>query len=346
MLHNDTAKASAKSSSEPIIKAELVRGLLSGVLAHGLDVMPYLERAEIDPAVLSQAGHPGVTTAQYIDLFYAIRQGLGDESLGGFSRPYKLGSFALTARVGMTAPDLREALRRMASTVNLLQDDLRFSLVENGKEAGIEMRQCNPDWQWQPFILYTMVRVYWRLGAWLIGGSLRIRHFDFATPAPAEAPEYAAAFPAERRYDQDASGFWFDSAQLHAPVIHDEQAMRAFLSDSFGQIISPPRTHGPISHAARNVLLRAYPQWPDVHAVAEHLHVSRATLQRQLAAEGTTLQQVKDNLRRDLAISRLSTSDIGLADIAAELGFSDSGSFQRAFKQWSGKACGEYRQAR
>jgi AraC-like DNA-binding protein len=76
------------------------------------------------------------------------------------------------------------------------------------------------------------------------------------------------------------------------------------------------------------------------------MHMSRATLQRQLAAEGSNLQRIKDGLRRDLAIARLSTSDTGLAGIAAELGFSDSGAFQRAFKQWTGKACGEYRRAR
>jgi AraC-like DNA-binding protein len=126
------------------------------------------------------------------------------------------------------------------------------------------------------------------------------------------------------------------------PVTHDEMAMRAFLSDSFGQIIAPPRVLGVVSQEARNVLLRAYPEWPDVHAVARQMHMSRATLQRQLAAEGSNLQRIKDGLRRDLAIARLSTSDTGLAGIAAELGFSDSGAFQRAFKQ----ACGEYRRAR
>jgi AraC-like DNA-binding protein len=332
--------------AEPLLPASFVRGMLAALQAQGKDIAPYLARAGIAAGVLAQPDHPGVTTGQYIALFYAVSQALQDEGLGMFSRPFKPGSFALVARVGMSAPDLRGALKRMASTANLLQDDLQFSLAESRTEGGLQMRWLHEGRAPQPFLLHTLVRVFWRLAAWLAGGSLRVSHFDFAMPPPGDVAEYGVAFPAERRYGQLVTGFWFAHGQLQTPVIHDDMAMQAFLSDSFGQIIAPPRVLGAVSQDARNVLLRAYPEWPDVHAVARQLHMSRATLQRQLAAEGSSLQRIKDSLRRDLAISRLSTSDAGLAAIAADLGFSDSGAFQRAFKQWTGKACGEYRRAR
>ncbi|WP_170305815.1 AraC family transcriptional regulator [Pseudoduganella ginsengisoli] len=333
-------------SAEPLLQFTFVRGMLAALQEKGQNIAPYLERAGIAADALEQSNHPGVTTGQFIALFYAIALDLQDEGLGMFSRPFKQGSFGLVARVGMWAPDLRTALKRMAAAVNLLQDDLQFTLQESRHEAGLQMHWLRSDRPPQPFLLHTLVRVFWRLAAWLIGGSLRVRHFDFAIAAPDDADGYAVAFPAERRYGQAETGFWFDLAQVQTPVLHDEMALRAFLSDSFGQIIAPPRVLGQVSQEARNALLRAYPEWPDVHAVARQLHRSRATLQRQLAAEGTNLQRIKDHLRRDLAISRLSTSDAGLAAIAADLGFSDSGAFQRAFKQWTGKPCGEYRRAR
>ncbi|MRV72008.1 helix-turn-helix domain-containing protein [Duganella sp. FT92W] len=332
--------------TEPLLRFEFVRGMLAALLARGLDITPYLQRAGIAADSMAQADPPGVTTGQYIALFYAIALDLQDEGLAMFSRPFKPGSFALVARVGMSAPDLRGALVRMASTVNLLQDDLQFALAENRTEAGLTMRWLHEGRHPQPFLLHTLVRVFWRLAVWLTSGALRVGHFDFAMAAPVDAAEYAVAFPGKRHYGQAVTGFWFELGQLQSPVLHDDMALRAFLSDSFGQIIAPPRLLGQVSQEARNVLLRAYPEWPDVHAVARQMHMSRATLQRQLAGEGSSLQRIKDQLRRDLAISRLSTSDTGLAAIAAELGFSDSGSFQRAFKQWTGKACGEYRRAR
>lgn len=332
--------------TEPLLGLGFVRGMLAALQAKGADIAPYLQRAGIAADALEQDGHPGVTTGQFIALFYAIALDLQDEGLGMFSRPFKPGSFPLVARVGMSAPDLRQALRRIASAANLLQDDLQFALAENQQEAGLQMRWLHQDRQPQPFLLHTLVRVYWRLAVWLTGGALRVGRFGFAIASSGDVADYAVAFPAERRYGQAVTGFWFSAAQLQTPVIHDEMALRAFLSDSFGQIIAPPRVLGQVSQDARNVLLRAYPEWPDVHVVARQLHRSRATLQRQLAAEGASLQRIKDGLRRDLAISWLSTSDTTLAAIAADLGFSDSGAFQRAFKQWTGKACGEYRRPR
>jgi AraC-like DNA-binding protein len=71
--------------------------------------------------------------------------------------------------------------------------------------------------------------------------------------------------------------------------------------------------------------------------------MSVSTLQRHLAGEGSSFQQVKDHLRRDLAIVRLNTSTIQLSALASELGFSDQAVFQRAFKTWTGSAPGAYR---
>ena len=71
--------------------------------------------------------------------------------------------------------------------------------------------------------------------------------------------------------------------------------------------------------------------------------MAASTLQRRLAADGTSFQALKDELRRDLAIVRLNTSTVPLATLADELGFADSAAFQRAFKGWTGSAPGAYR---
>ncbi len=330
-------------TADPTMSVAVLRGLLSGVMARGMAVRPYLDRVGLPPDVLERPDYDGISTGQYIEVFHAIARDLQDESLGMLSRPFKVGSFALIAKVGMGGANLREALRRMAHTTNLLQDDLHFALVENGAGAGLQMRWLHANRAPQAFILYTLMRVFWRLSHWLIGGALRIQYFEFSVPEDEEGQSYAVAFPGQRYYGRPACGFHFDAALLARPVISDDMALRAFLSDSLTRIIVPPRLKGQASMAVRTILMRAYPHWPGVHEVAQQMHTSRATLQRQLAAEGNSLQRIKDSLRCDLAISRLSTSPDSLAEIALELGFSDSAAFQRAFKQWTGKTCGAYR---
>lgn len=320
-----------------------VFGLLSGLEGRQIDLDGYLRQVGVDPKALRTPGDPGVTPTQYAALFYALVDDLKDECLGLFSRPFKPGSFALTAREGLSAHDLRRALKRMSSALNLLQDDIVFSLQTFGHEAGLHMVPAVPERSIPIFAQETMVRVLWRLSAWLLNTPLPVRHFDFTYAEPTDHDLYQFVFPAERRYEQSAFGFWFGVSELETPVSRDEPALRTFLTDAYTQIISPPRHFGHTGQKVRNCLMRSYPQWLTLEEVATKLHTSPATLQRHLTAEHTSLQWLKDDLRRDLAISRLSSSRVSLVQLASELGFSDSPSFQRAFKRWTGQACSAYR---
>ena len=58
-----------------------------------------------------------------------------------------------------------------------------------------------------------------------------------------------------------------------------------------------------VCHRVRQYLSAALPDLPAIDQAAEHLHCSVRTLSRHLAAEGTTFQVLKDELRRDIAIT-------------------------------------------
>lgn len=342
-MAKDLKTAKPRENPGAFIAPVFVFGMVSGLESRGIDIDGYLHQVGIDPEALRTPGDRGVTPMQYVALFYALLNAYKDECLGLFSRPFKPGSFALTAREGLSAPDLRGALKRMCVALNLLQDDVIFSLRVSGDEAGLHMKWITPDSSAPVFLEETMVRVIWRLAAWLLNVPLPIRHFDFTYPEPSHHEGYQLVFPAPRRYQQAAFGFWFKASELQTPVSQNEPALRAFLTDAYTQIISPPRNFGAVGQKVRNCLMRSYPQWPSLEEVAEQLHTPPSSLQRHLAEEHTSLQWLKDDLRRDLAISRLSTSQVSLVQLASELGFSDSPTFQRAFKRWTGQHCGAYR---
>jgi AraC-like DNA-binding protein len=76
---------------------------------------------------------------------------------------------------------------------------------------------------------------------------------------------------------------------------------------------------------------------------ARHLGVSRATLARRLAREGTSFQALKDDVRRDHAIALLAGTSLPLGEIAERLGYSAQSAFQRAFRDWTGVSPGRMR---
>ncbi len=324
------------------ISIAFVRGMLSGVQARGLPCDAFLADAGIAPELLQQAS-ARVTADQYVALFRLLTDRLDDDFLGFLSRPLKRGSFALIARSAVSAANLEVAMRRIARTVRLLQDDVVLEPVREGALAGLALRFTDPSVERPAFLHEMLLRVIWRLLVWLVGGRLPAARFDFAFESPSYAGSYGKIFPAPLNFGRHQSAFWFDATRLRDPVRRDEAALRAFLADAQANVIVPRRSDDVVSARVRSHLQQTQPAWPDLAATAEAMHMATSTLQRRLASEGTSFQSLKDELRRDIAVVRLNTSLVPLATLACELGFADSAAFQRAFKGWTGSAPGAYR---
>jgi AraC-like DNA-binding protein len=78
-------------------------------------------------------------------------------------------------------------------------------------------------------------------------------------------------------------------------------------------------------------------------SVARALNLSLRTLHRRLLEEGTSLQQVKNEVRRDQATERLLRTSRSIKQIARDVGFRNEKSFMRAFRQWVGESPAQYR---
>ena len=81
---------------------------------------------------------------------------------------------------------------------------------------------------------------------------------------------------------------------------------------------------------------------PNIHQVASQLHLSPQTLHRNLKREGTSYQRIKESIRRDLAMTALVKDRLPVKQVAELVGFSESRSITRAFKQWTGLSPREY----
>ena len=77
--------------------------------------------------------------------------------------------------------------------------------------------------------------------------------------------------------------------------------------------------------------------------IASLLNMSVSTFHEKLKKEGTNYQQLLTQTRQELAEQYISQSELSLSEVAYLLGFTDSSSFSRAFKHWSGVSPREYR---
>jgi AraC-like DNA-binding protein len=324
------------------VSMAFVQGMLCGVAARGVSRNDLLVEAGIDPDLLEQIG-ARVTGEQYIDLFRLVAKSLNDDGLGFFSRPLKRGSLLLMVRSALGAPNLEVGMRRISRTFYLLQDDVEMVQVQEDGLAGWSMVFADPLRKFPEFMHEALLRIFWRVLGWLVVSRLPVDHFDLAFPCPFYADHYGKVLPGPLRFDQPRSAFWFDAKYLKEPIRRDEAQLRSFMLNVQCNVVLPRRIEDEIGGKVRSYLQQHIPLWPDLAATAQALYMSVSTLQRHLGTEGTSFQALKNELRRDMAVSRLNTSNVSLAVLASELGFTDCATFQRAFKSWTGSAPGAYR---
>src|SRR5208283_1685743 len=71
------------------------------------------------------------------------------------------------------------------------------------------------------------------------------------------------------------------------------------------------------------------------HYVAKTLGLSERTLARKPADEGTTYEEVVDQLRQSLALDYLREPSVSLSQAAWLLGYEGTSSFNHAFRRWT-----------
>lgn len=77
--------------------------------------------------------------------------------------------------------------------------------------------------------------------------------------------------------------------------------------------------------------------------VAAELHVTRRTLRRRLAEEGSGYLELLRECRLDLARRELAHGELGCAEIALRAGYSDQSAFTRSFTRACGQTPGRFR---
>jgi len=81
-------------------------------------------------------------------------------------------------------------------------------------------------------------------------------------------------------------------------------------------------------------------------AIAKALGTSTRSLQRGLAAEGTTFADVVEDVRRTMAEALVARPELAIEQVAALLGYQSLRGFERAFKRWTGAAPTDWRAGR
>ena len=157
--------------------------------------------------------------------------------------------------------------------------------------------------------------------------------------------EYQRVFRTEVCFNQPVSALIVSPRQLETPLRAADPQLLQTLLEHATQVLAMIDRDQSVAVKVKNLLrLQLKDELPRKETIAQQLNMTPRTLQRRLSEEGTGFQDVLNELRRELAEFYLRQSGLSLDEIGQRLGFAESRSFHRSFKQWTGLTPGEFRQ--
>ncbi|SNR86808.1 AraC family transcriptional regulator [Pseudomonas segetis] len=327
--------------SERTIASHFVRAAISGAQRNGYDCLALLRGLNIQPALLDEP-KARIAPEQFARLIQQLWELLDDEYLGFGKYPSKRGTFAMMCHAIIHCRTLEKALSRGALFYSLFPEAPGIQISHEGDFACLTVDDSRLD-DPEHFLVESLLVIWHRLGSWLIGQHIRLEQATFSYAKPEHEPQYKLLFPCPRHFNEPRISLHFHKRYLAMPLLQDERTLKHFLQHSPADLLARPDSGHSLNSQIRRLLGRDCSAWPDLEKVAQKLHMSAQTLRRHLREEGTSFQELKDNLRRDLAIYHLGRNEISIQLIAEQLGFSEPSAFHRAFKKWTGLTPGAYR---
>ncbi|HXU18325.1 MAG TPA: AraC family transcriptional regulator ligand-binding domain-containing protein [Terriglobales bacterium] len=139
-------------------------------------------------------------------------------------------------------------------------------------------------------------------------------------------------------------GLVVSPATWQLPLRRRDPVLHSVLRRNADELASRLADEDAVVHDLRRMLTNRLRQGDsDIATVARSMASSVRSLQRRLAAAGTSYQEVLDGTRREAADQYLSDVALSTSEVAYLLGYSEPAAFHRAFKRWHGSTPHEYR---
>nr|WP_315591625.1 AraC family transcriptional regulator [uncultured Cupriavidus sp.] len=324
-----------------------VRQAVSELISRGVSPDTVLQEAGISPSLL-RVEQARVSADSYAALWLGVAQALDDEFFGQDSGRLRCGSFTMLCHAISSCQTVGQGLERAGRFLGLLLNDVQVRVERSSKErgrGGAALVLSHPGARApSTFAQETMLVLLQGVMCWLARRRVPIMYASFNYAEPDHSAEYLAMYSRDLRFDQPRTELGFDDSVLDRLVHHDEGSVKAFLRRAPYNFIVKYADESSVAARIRKLLRGSPPAaWPGFEELSSKVHLSESSLRRRLMDEGSSYQEIKDRLRRDLAIEMLTHTDTPVAEIADQLGFAETAAFHRAFRRWTGSPVGSYR---
>lgn len=284
-----------------------------------------------------------VTVNQHRKIFQKIMKQLKDPALGlHFGMTQHASVHGALGLAIISSSNVREALKmasrfiktrlRQASLEIINHDDMTFSLIFHLSMPVDELYLFLIEQAFSSFIYITK---------FLVGDFEYSVKFNY--PEPDYSDEYRKIFKNKIVFNADLNQIQLPVHLLQRSIAIGDSAIVKIAEKQCENQMGLIDDNSNLELQIRTMLMNLQGCFPNRENMARQLGLSRRTLTRRLQALGTTFQDILNSVRHELAVHYLKTTRWSIEEITYMLGYESASNFGRAFKRWTGKAPGEYR---
>jgi len=288
------------------------------------------------PATLHLGGPGQVNTAQFFALWKALEQLAPGPGLGiSLVQAADTAVHPPSSLAAFHARDYRDGLARMARFKRLCTPEV-LHIVESGQECTLTVEwlyATEPAPDVTTDVAFASLVELGRRGT---GQHITPLRVELARLHP-KSEVHRAYFGCVVRYGAARDALVLERADLDRPFPGHNPELLDMLTPALVSALGELEVQSSVREQVKAVLKRCLPSGrPDVWDVARDLGMSERTLQRRINDEGTSVRELLVEARQELGRHLLSDPSAEIDEVACLLGYQDTTSFYRAFREWEG----------
>ena len=322
----------------PTVTGFAARLTIAALRKHKVAIAPMLRRAGLSEPDFEDRQRRIPAASQGKILEYAA-EAVGDSAFGLHlaeeANPREAG---LLFYVASAATDIGEAMALFARYSRIVNESVRIKAARKPEGIVAEIGFAGLSRHGVKQVTEFGVAVTIKALREIAGRSIRPTRLSFIHERNSDLRAFERFFGCPVAFGAPRDQIGFSNETMALPLVTEDPHLLETLQPICDEAARERSTAiGSLRAAVENEAQKLLPHGKaSRHSVAKTLGLSARTLTRKLADEGTSYEQVVDQLRQSLAHQYIKENGVSLSQIAWLLGYEGSTSFNHAFRRWTG----------
>lgn len=284
----------------------------------------------------------------YKQYHYLIRRALtltGEASLGlYFGQRLNISTHGLLGYAIMSSENLQKAAEIGMKYIAIRHRMITLDFKIDGDSAELHFDALLDDQDLYRFEIEAALSSLFCIWKFILGDDATVQTIAFNYHPANDTENYHDFFGQQVLFQQPTNHMVFPISAFQRNTPTTDPTLIKITEQQCESLLGKINKQDTLPKQVRSLLMKSPEKFLSQDSIAEQLNTTPRTLGRQLKKAGSSYQDILNDVRKELALQYLQSTNWSIDEIAYMLDYSDPSNFGRAFRRWTGIAPSQYRQ--